>query len=83
MALSCGIYLKIKFEALSLPEFRIYTKIEHLEVSQLATEVLLHLECHISVKKHFQQWQQLNKSTVSAFNLKVTYELLYRRFNRG
>jgi hypothetical protein len=39
--LPCDISLKIKFEALFLPEFRIYIKIEHLEVSQLATEVLL------------------------------------------
>jgi hypothetical protein len=42
--LSCNISLKIKFEALSLPEFWIYIKIEHLELSQLATEVLLHFE---------------------------------------
>jgi hypothetical protein len=34
-------------------------------------------------EEKIQQWQQLNRSTVSAVNLKVTYELLYRRFNRG
>jgi hypothetical protein len=39
--LSCDISLNIKFEALSLPEFWIYIKIDHLELSQLATEVLL------------------------------------------
>jgi hypothetical protein len=32
---------QIKFEAFSLPEFSIYIKIEHLEFSQLTTEVLL------------------------------------------
>jgi hypothetical protein len=37
MELSCDISLKIKFEALSLPEFWIYIKKEHLELSQLAT----------------------------------------------
>jgi hypothetical protein len=41
MELSCDISLKIKFEASSLPEFWIYTKIEHLDLSQLATELLL------------------------------------------
>jgi 17beta-estradiol 17-dehydrogenase/3beta-hydroxysteroid 3-dehydrogenase/mitotic-spindle organizing protein 1 len=41
MKLSCDTSLKIRFEALSLSEFWIYIKIEHLELSQLATEVLL------------------------------------------
>jgi hypothetical protein len=41
MELSCYTSLKTKFEALSLLEFWIYTKTEHLELSQLATEVLL------------------------------------------
>jgi hypothetical protein len=41
MELSCDISLKIKFEAVSLPEFWIYIKKEYLELSQLATEVLL------------------------------------------
>jgi 17beta-estradiol 17-dehydrogenase/3beta-hydroxysteroid 3-dehydrogenase/mitotic-spindle organizing protein 1 len=41
MELSCDTSLKIKFEALSLSEFWIYIKKEHLELSQLATEVLL------------------------------------------
>jgi hypothetical protein len=75
MELSCDISLKIKFEALSLPEFRIYIKIEHLELSQ-ATEVLLLFGTTYLCQKHFQQWQQLNRSTVTAFSLKVTYDLL-------
>jgi hypothetical protein len=41
MELSCDTSLKIKFEALSHPEFQIYAIKEHLELSQLATEVLL------------------------------------------
>jgi hypothetical protein len=41
MELSWDTSLKIKFEALSLLEFWIYIKKEHLELSQLPTEVLL------------------------------------------
>jgi hypothetical protein len=41
MKLSCDTYLKIKFEALSPREFWIYIKKEHLELSKLATEVVL------------------------------------------
>jgi hypothetical protein len=85
MELSCDTSLKIKFEALSLPEFWIYMKKNTWELSQLATEVLLHFGTTYlcEKKKHFQQRQQLNHSTVTAFNLKMTYEFLYRRFNRG
>jgi hypothetical protein len=41
MELSCDISLKIKFEAFYLVEYWIYIKKEHLELSKLATEVLL------------------------------------------
>jgi hypothetical protein len=41
MELSCDTYLKIQFEALSLPEFWIYIKKKHIELSQLDTEVLI------------------------------------------
>jgi hypothetical protein len=80
----CDTSFKITFEALSLPIFWIYIKKGYLELSQLATEVLLIFKTtYLCENKHFQQWQQLNRSTVTAFNLKVTYESLYRRFNQG
>jgi hypothetical protein len=41
MELSCDTSLKIKFEALSLSEFWTYIKKEYLNLSKLATEVLL------------------------------------------
>jgi hypothetical protein len=41
MVLSCDTSLRIKFEAFSLPKFFIYIKKEHLELSQLATKVLI------------------------------------------
>jgi hypothetical protein len=34
-------------------------------------------------EKHFQQWRQWNRNTVTAFNLKLIAELLYPRFNQG
>jgi hypothetical protein len=40
MELSCDTSLKIKFQALPLPEFWVYIKKEHLELSRLATVVL-------------------------------------------
>jgi hypothetical protein len=56
MELSCDTSLRIKFEALSLPEFWIYIKKEHFELSQLATEVLLLFgTTFLCEKKHFQQ----------------------------
>jgi hypothetical protein len=53
MELSCETSLKIKFEALSLIEFWICIKKEHLELSQVATEALLLLDQHICLKKTF------------------------------
>jgi hypothetical protein len=41
MELSCDTSLKTTFKALSRPEFWIYMKKEHLELSQLTTEVIL------------------------------------------
>jgi hypothetical protein len=34
-------------------------------------------------ENHFQQWQQLNWNTVTAFTFRVTYKLLYRLFIQG
>jgi hypothetical protein len=53
MELSCDTSLKIKFEALSLPEFWIYTKNELLERSQLAAEVLLRFGTTYACEKTF------------------------------
>jgi hypothetical protein len=39
--LSCDTSLKIKFEALSVPEFWIFIKKKHVKLSQLSTEMLL------------------------------------------
>jgi hypothetical protein len=54
MELSCDTSLKVKFEALSLSEFWIYIKIkEHLELSQLATEVVLLFGMTYLCEKYF------------------------------
>jgi hypothetical protein len=50
---SCDKSLKIKFEALSLPKFWIYIKTEYLELSQLATEMLLLFETTYLCEKTF------------------------------
>jgi hypothetical protein len=76
--LSCDTSLKMKFEASSLPEFSIYMK---EELSQVATKVLVIFGVMYLCENHFQQWQQLNQNTITAFNLKVAYKLLYPRIS--
>jgi hypothetical protein len=82
--LSCNTSVKVKFEALSRPELWIYIRREQLEISQLATEVLLIFGTTYLCEKYiFSNGKILNPNTLTAFNFKVTYGLLYRRFNRG
>jgi hypothetical protein len=38
---------------------------------------------HSCVKTVFQQWQQLNQNSQTAFTLKVAHEMLYQRSTEG
>jgi hypothetical protein len=55
MEVPCDIYLKMKCEALSIPEFQICKYKEHLELSRLGTSVLLRFGTTYLCEKQFQQ----------------------------
>jgi hypothetical protein len=83
MELSCDTSIKIKFEALPLHDSWIYIRDKCVELSQLTVNVLLLFGTNTRVKKCFQQWRQLNQSTVTAISFKVSYESLYGRSTLG
>jgi hypothetical protein len=67
--ISCDTYLKIKFEALSLAVFWIYIKKEHLELSHLATEVLLPFWTTYLYEDIFSAMAEINSKTRNRLHL--------------
>jgi hypothetical protein len=64
MELACDTSLRIKFEALPLPDFWIYIRIRGtLTIRHIIIISLLLLVTTFLFEKSFQQWQQLNRSS--------------------
>jgi hypothetical protein len=63
---SCDTSLKIKFEALSLPEFWMYITLETLTTSHRVMCITFWNDMSAKKNKRFQQWQQLNGNTGTA-----------------
>jgi hypothetical protein len=71
MVASSDTSQKVKFGALSLLEFWIYIKNTHGRLTTTHKYFLKRHAC-MCVCGHCQEWQKLNRNTVTAFSFKVT-----------